>query len=166
MPRISPIDAGGTNVTAFLDTVAMSELGAAILANPKSDDGYRILCGSTPERLRLFISYADHPRDAVEYQPDKFSTAAGRYQLLARYFDYYRALLKLKDFSPISQDRIAIQQIRERKALGFIQVGRLADAVDACKTIWASLPGAGYGQRENSFGMLAEAYKAAGGTIA
>ncbi|TPQ32162.1 glycoside hydrolase, partial [Burkholderia ubonensis] len=45
MARISVAAAGGKNRVAFLDTVAVSEIGAALLA--KSDDGYNVLVGST-----------------------------------------------------------------------------------------------------------------------
>jgi muramidase (phage lysozyme) len=63
------------------------------------------------DRVTLFDSYADHPREPV-FLPKfgVYSTAAGRYQLLARYFDDYRALLSLPDFSPECQDQIALRQ--------------------------------------------------------
>jgi len=34
-----------------------------------------------------------------------------------------------------------------------------------CARIWASLPGAGYGQHENKLNDLQAAYEAAGGTM-
>ncbi|PHV09639.1 hypothetical protein CSQ89_20590 [Chitinimonas sp. BJB300] len=94
------------------------------------------------------------------------STAAGRYQLLARYYDAYRKQLELKDFSPINQDRIAIQQIRERGALHLIQSGQIEAAIQRVRNIWASLPGASYGQHENSLDSLLVAYTKAGGGLA
>ena len=74
-----------TNRAAFLDMIAFSEIGPDLLA--KSDNGYNILCGSTPAHPLLFNSYGDHPRQAM-FLPKLgiYSTAAGRYQLLARYF--------------------------------------------------------------------------------
>ena len=45
------------------------------------------------------------------------STGAGRYQLLSRWWDAYHKQLGLKDFSPKSQDAVALQQIKERGAL-------------------------------------------------
>ena len=45
------------------------------------------------------------------------STGAGRYQLLSRWWDACRKQLGLKDFSPKSQDAVALQQIKERGAL-------------------------------------------------
>ena len=51
----------------------------------------------------------------------------------------------LKDFSPKSQDAVALQQIKERGALPMIDRGRyLGQAIDRCSNIWASLLGAGY----------------------
>ena len=38
--------------------------------------------------------------------------------------------------------------------------------IDKVKNIWASLPGAGYGQHENKLDKLITAYKDAGGTVA
>lgn len=153
------------NQKAFLDTIAFSELGHALMA--ASDDGYNVIVGSTPRKPILFDSYADHPRRLIDLPKLGIkSTAAGRYQLLARYFDAYKKQLKLKDFSPACQDAIALQQIRERRALEDIEAGRFAEAVRKCKNIWASLPGAGYGQHENSLALLEAAFIAAGGTLA
>src|SRR5271155_5299338 len=98
------------NREAFLSTIAWSE-GTSRVAG--SDNGYNVLVGGT-----LFTSYADHPRVSV-FLPklNIYSTAAGRYQLLERYFDSYKALLDLPDFSPASQDAIALQQIDECEVL-------------------------------------------------
>ena len=48
----------------------------------------------------------------------------------------------LKDFSPKSQDAVALQQIKERGALPMIDRGDIRQAIDRCSNIWASLPGA------------------------
>jgi muramidase (phage lysozyme) len=159
MARISQTAAGGQNRVAFLDMLAHSEIGAALLA--KSDDGYDVLVGSTAAHPLLFKGYADHP-NILNARLN--STAAGRYQLLHRYFTAYAKTLGLPDFSPVSQDLIALRQIKEQGALPFIDAGRLADAVAHCSNIWASLPGSPYGQHVNEFSDLRLAYLAAGGT--
>ncbi len=154
------------NVKAFLDMLAVSEIGEGLLA--VSDNGYNVIVGSTAERPTLFDSYRDHPRRSVELviQGRRLrSTAAGRYQLLARYFDAYRRLLKLPDFSPTSQDAIAIRQLQEQGAMSDIEAGRFSRAVGKARKIWASLPGSGYGQHENAMSVLQEAYVRAGGVI-
>lgn len=161
MCRLTAEQAGGRNVCAFLDMIRWSEIGPALLA--KSDDGYNVLVGATPAKPLLFTSYADHPH---VLNTQLKSSAAGGYQILARYWPYYRDMLGLVDFSPESQDRYAIQQLRERGAFKLVQAGHLVAAVAHVSSIWASLPGAGYLQRENSITDLRAAYVAAGGLIA
>lgn len=152
------------NRRAFLDMLAASEIGPALLA--VSDNGYNVIVGSTPANPDLFTSYATHPNKLVMLRPGLASTAAGRYQLLHRYYTVYKVQLGLPDFSPDSQDAIALQQIRERGALPLIDMGNFALAVARCSNIWASLPGAGYGQHENEIAKLEDAYTAAGGALA
>ena len=85
--------------------------------------------------------------------PKLKSTGAGRYQLLSRWWDAYRKQLGLKDF-PESQDAVALQ-IKERGALPMIDRGDIRSrAIDRCSNIWASLPGAGYGQFEHKADSL------------
>ncbi len=153
-----------TQRQAFLDMIAYSELGPKLLA--LSDNGYNVIVGSTPAKPILFSGYSDHPRKVIQLRPTLASSAAGRYQLLARYFDAYKRQLGLPDFSPASQDAIALQQIRERGALNYVDAGQVAQAIDLVKNIWASLPGAGYGQHENLFVELRAAFVDAGGVLA
>lgn len=161
MARLTPEQAGGRNVCAFLDMLAWSEIGPKLLA--ASDDGYNVIVGSTPSRTNLFTSYADHPNVYVKAMN---STAAGRYQILYRWWPHYRDQLQLPDFGPESQDRYAIQQLRERRALKLVQAGHVIAAVACCTNIWASLPGNSYGQPVNSIADLREAYERAGGVLA
>ena len=67
-----------------------------------------------------------------------------------------------KDFSPKSQDAVALQQIKERGALPMIDRGDIRQAIDRCSNIWASLPGAGYGQFEHKADSLIAKFKEAG----
>jgi muramidase (phage lysozyme) len=145
-----------TNLSAFLTMIATSEGTAG-----KGDDGYNVLVGGT-----LFTGYADHPRIKVDLGHGLVSTAAGRYQILERYYDAYKALLHLPDFSPASQDAIATQMIREHHALDDVEAGRFDAAVGEVAKIWASLPGAGYDQHENQLAYLRQSYTSAGGTLA
>ena len=70
-----------------------------------------------------------------------------------------------EDFSPKSQDAVALQQIKERGALPMIDRGDIRQAIDRCSNIWASLPGAGYGQFEHKADSLIAKFKEAGGTV-
>ncbi|MCE7517140.1 glycoside hydrolase family protein [Halomonas titanicae] len=71
----------------------------------------------------------------------------------------------MPDFGPISQDRGAIQQIREQCALPLIQAVEIAEAIHRCRNIWTSLPGAGYGQHEHSLERLPLEFKCAPGEL-
>ncbi|WAC45562.1 glycoside hydrolase family 104 protein [Pseudomonas sp. SL4(2022)] len=161
MARITAAQAGGPNVLAFLDMLAWSE-GTDRPGQSTREQGYDVIVGGG-----LFAGYADHPRKLIPLPKLGIkSTAAGRYQLLSRYYDAYKRQLGVPDFSPLSQDKIAIQQIRERRALPDIQAGRIAEAIAKCRNIWASLPGAGYGQHEHALDDLIDHYLAAGGVLA
>lgn len=144
---------------AFLDMLAWSE-GTDNGRQPTKNHGYDVIVGGS-----LFTDYADHPRKLITLNQRLKSTAAGRYQLLARYWDAYRKQLGLNDFSPTSQDAVALQQIKERGALPLIDRGDIRQAIDRCSNIWASLPGAGYGQFEHKADALIAKFKAAGGKV-
>lgn len=171
--------AGGVDVVAFLDTLAFSE-GTSTSPVTK-DDGYDVIVTGV-DGPEIFTDYSDHP---FVHRPAKLvvapgprfpnglrSSASGRYQLLVRYFIAYKAKLKLSDFSPLSQDLIAIQQMKERGSLARLQSGSidkaiaahlvpldLEEAIEEDSSIWASLPGNNYGQGGHSMGTLVEKYE-------
>lgn len=160
MARITAERAGGQNVLAFLDMIAFTE-GTDNNRQPTKDDGYDVLVGG-----KLFTSYKDHPNVLVRLNANLSSTAAGRYQILHRFWVHYKRQLNLPDFSPISQDLYAIQQLKERKAIPLLQAGRFEDAVRACNNIWASLPGSPYGQHTYKMSEAKGVYVMHGGTYA
>ncbi len=144
------------NIKAFLDTIAFSEGTKGI-----GFDGYNMIVGG-----ELFSDYSTHPNKKVWIKRiGQYSTAAGRYQILNRNWEFYKLKLSLVDFSPQSQDEIAIQLIKECGAYKDIIDGNISVAIKKCCHIWASLPGAGYGQRENKEEKLTEVYLECGGTI-
>ena len=120
--------------------------------------GYDVIVGG-----ELFTDYSDHPRKLVTLNPKLKSTGAGRYQLLSRWWDAYSSLAWKT--LPKSQDAVALQQIKERGALPMIDRGDIRQAIDRCSNIWASLPGAGYGQFEHKADSLIAKFKEAGGTV-
>lgn len=151
-------------IKAFLDMIAWSELGEELI--DLSDNGYNVIVGSTPSRPVLFHDYSDHPRRLITPRRGmKPSSAAGRYQILARNFDVYRKSLRLRNFGPDAQDRIAIKLITECDATDDIIHGDIKAAIAKCASRWASLPGAGYGQHEHRAASLIAAFKAAGGVV-
>jgi len=145
---------------AFLDALAVGD-GTDNGRQQTRNRGYDVIVGGS-----LFTDYSKHPNQLVRLRPGLSSTAAGRYQLLSKYYGHYKDLLGLPDFSPESQDQIALQQISERRALADIDAGRIADAVKKCNTIWASLPGSPYGQRTESLDDFLGYFRKAGGKVA
>lgn len=146
------------NVAAFLDTLAHSEIGPALLA--ASDDGYNVLVGSTADHPMLFKSYADHPRQLVPLPKLGIkSTAAGRYQFLERTWDgLWQGQGRSKPFTPENQDAGCIELLRQCRAYPQIIAGNIEQAINLARGIWASLPGAGYGQHEHKMADLLAVY--------
>ena len=157
------------NRKAFLDMLAVSE---GTSTSPATlNNGYDVIVTGVDGVPEVFTDYSDHPFN--NGRPSKVinshgltSNASGRYQFMLRDWHHYRDQLKLPDFSPDSQDLWALQLIRERSALPLIDLGEFAAAVARVSNLWASLPGAGYGQRENQLARLEAAYTAAGGVLA
>ena len=143
---------------AFLDMLAWSE-GTDNGRQKTRNHGYDVIVGG-----ELFTDYSDHPRKLVTLN----KTQINRRRTLPASFPLVGCLpqtLGLKDFSPKSQDAVALQQIKERGALPMIDRGDIRQAIDRCSNIWASLPGAGYGQFEHKADSLIAKFKEAGGTV-
>jgi hypothetical protein len=107
MTRITAAQAGGLNRTPFLDMTATSKIG-------------RELCDA-PEHAQRRVEFDDR----------------GPVQELHQYAVAYNASLHLPDFGPVSQNLIALKQIRERAALRFIDARNFPKAVALCSNIWA-----------------------------
>jgi len=143
-----------SNVKAFLDMLAVSE-GTAL----RGDDGYNILVGGG-----TFQGYKDHPRIYVPLpRLGITSSAAGRYQFLWGTWVDLRNSIDLPDFTPISQDLACIELIKRAGAYEAVLAGDVHTAILKCSKVWASLPGAGYGQHENAEAQLVAAYTRSGG---
>ncbi|MEX2986836.1 glycoside hydrolase family protein [Serratia fonticola] len=157
------------NLRAFLDMLAWSE-GTSTSPATKNN-GYDVIVTGIDKKPEIFTDYSDHPFN--KGRPSKVinskglaSNASGRYQFMLRDWAHYKGLLNLPDFGPEAQDKWAMQLIKERRALQDIEAGKIAQAINNCRNIWASLPGAGYGQPEHKVDRLLAQYKAAGGKLA
>lgn len=129
MPFTNPnLLLGGQNTAAFLDMLAWSE-GASTSPATKCD-GYDVIVTGIDRKPEIFADFSTHPFSRG--RPSKVinsrgltSNAAGRYQFMHKDWQHYRNLLKLPDFGPASQDKWAVQLIRERGAIPDIQAGNL-----------------------------------------
>jgi len=157
------------NRTAFLAMIGWSE-GTRTCSITKRD-GYDVIVTGIDGKPEIFTDFSRHPfahgrAPKLINSKGLESTASGRYQLLLKWWRAYSASLGLKDFSPASQDAIAIQQIRERAALPLIDNGDIALAIQRCSNLWASFPGANYAdQHMHQMDALLAAFTAAGGKL-
>ncbi|PMS38856.1 hypothetical protein C0Z20_00820 [Trinickia symbiotica] len=151
------------NVQAFLDMISMSEGTYG-----QGDNGYNVVVGGS-----LFDNgYVDHPRIVVQTQYGR-SDAAGRYQIMAaapgiqtNTWDWISAKLGLTDFSPASQDAVAIYILQWKGAYTDVLNGNIQSAIAKVAGQWASLPGSPYGQNTNNLDAVLGWYQGAGGAIA
>lgn len=148
------------NRQAFLDTLAWAE-GTDKPGQETNCRGYDVLVGG-----ELFTDFSKHPEILVKLPRYGISSsAAGRYQFIRTTWHALRRRLKLPDFGPESQDKACLELLRECGALAYIDAGKFDLACHSARKIWASLPGAGYGQREQKIATLRKIYTEAGGTL-
>jgi muramidase (phage lysozyme) len=144
------------NVRAMLDAIAACEGTAGPL-------GYRTQFGGG-----TFDSFADHPKQVIERTlagKPLASSAAGRYQFLARTWGSLVEQYGFPSFEPQWQDAGAVALIEGRGALEDVIAGRLEAAVRKLAPEWASLPGAPYGQPTKHITFVRDAYLRAGGRL-
>jgi muramidase (phage lysozyme) len=157
------------NRKAFLNAIAYAE-GTDPNHPTSINRGYDVIVSGV-DGPEIFTDYSAHPFASGRKPKDVngrglYSSASGRYQFMRVHWEHYRDQLGLPDFGPESQDRWAIQLIRERRALPDIDSGHFLVAIGKVSNLWASLPGAGYGQPERKLSALENAYEASGGTFA
>ena len=150
-------------VRAFLYTIAASE--GTLDAKGRIEYG-RIVKGKVlrspynpslvGRRDVVITDFSRHPEILVECSKTLQSSAAGFLQAIRKTWKSASATMGITDFSPHSQELVAVELIRQRGAMSFILRGDLPGAFKNSKLRleWASFPGAGYGQRENSLVKL------------
>lgn len=148
------------NVAAFLKAIATAEGGGY-------DFRYGALKGRRNDRWR-FTDTSTHPGPGI----DGKSTAAGMYQITRPTWQHHGGKLGLHDFSPRTQDLIAVEILCSIGVIDAIKEGVIARVMPKAARIWAALP-AGPGQRNLhppqrylDYERFLEAYRAAGGRTA
>ena len=123
-----------SNVKRYLD----------ILAEAEGANYNTIVGGST------FDDYSKHPGIVGVKTKEGSSTAAGRYQITKSTYDEYAKKLNISDFSPESQDKIALAIIKDKGALQDLETGDYTAANKKLGKTWASLPTSPYSQPKRS----------------
>ncbi|MFN6486299.1 MULTISPECIES: peptidoglycan DD-metalloendopeptidase family protein [unclassified Nostoc] len=129
------------NMRATLDTIAFAE-GAK----------YNMIFGGS-----TFSSYAKHPNKVIKLSGYS-SSASGRYQFLNTTWAGLQSSLGLPDFSPVSQDKGAVELIRQKGAVNDVEQGNFESSITKVNSVWASLPGSPYGQPTKTMSALKTYY--------
>ena len=98
---------------------------------------------------------------AAALSPGCVSTAAGAYQITKPTYLRLMARLKTTDFSPMTQDEMALELAREKGALSEIDNGNIVAAVAHLASVWASLPGSAAGQGTRTVAFIQDAFDTA-----
>lgn len=164
MNNTAPVGNPNANLQAFLDMISISEGTYGL-----GDNGYNVVVGGST----FDNGYVDHPRIVVHTRWG-YSDAAGRYQIMAAVpgqintntWDWISARLGLTDFSPASQDAVAIYILKWKGAYNDVLAGNVRSAIAKVAGQWASLPGSPYGQSPHDMGTVLAWYQQVGGAIA
>lgn len=141
----------------FLNMLAASEGTAG-----RGNDGYNIMFGGG-----AFTDYDTHPNVKNKYI-DKTgkagsSTAAGRYQILNPTYKSVADQLGITDFTPESQDKIAIALMVQKGAADSVKNGDVSTFIRKMNNTWTSLPGSTEGAKYHSqrdMGFIVGAFNA------
>lgn len=135
-------------VRDFLDILAKAEGTYG-----KGDNGYNVAFGGDTT-----VGYDAHPGQYYEFtQTDgkkNRTSAAGRYQFIKPTYDTLAQRLGVTDFSPETQDRMALELIRENGALDDVLGGNYEAAINKLGGVWASLPSSTAPQPHRSMAEL------------
>lgn len=125
-------------VLAFLDVIARHEVGGYYDFKFSEDWYYTQLGGALFTRAEA----------AKGYPYSTGTKAAGRYQFHRRDWDHFQKVYpnRVRDFTPQSQDIIALWKLEYRGALKPLLAGDIRTAISKAGKEWASLPGSPYGQ--------------------
>lgn len=122
-------------VIAWLDTLAEAEIGSEAFS---ADRGYNVLFGGQrttdlSQHPGIYTSFTGQNQKTIK------TSAAGRYQMIERTAKALSQQYGITDFSPQSQDLLAIALMKEVGALPYIMAGDFENAERRLAKRWASL---------------------------
>lgn len=147
------------NVAAFLKAIGEAEGGGY-------DFKYGAVKGKRNDPWR-FTDTSTHPGPGYGGQ----TTAAGMYQITVDTWRDHGGKMGLTDFSPKTQDLIAVEMLRSLGVIDNIEAGDIASAMAQAAKKWAALPmGPGLAnhyppQPYMDYNTFLATYKAAGGSV-
>jgi len=156
-PDQSTIDNAVSDIVNQPDPQSSVNAFLGVIRQFESNNDYSILYGGGH-----FYDYSHHPDIKVPinlpgYQ-GKFSTAAGAYQINFPTYNEFAPGLGITDFSPASQDAIALAILQATGAYDAIIGGDIPGAFQLASSRWASLPGSVAGQNPQSLVTATNTY--------
>ncbi|MGN6525348.1 MAG: paar repeat-containing protein [Burkholderiaceae bacterium] len=149
------------NVKAFLDMIAWAEGG-------DYDLKYGGVVGRKNDKWRI-TDFSLPPGPGA----DGSTTASGRYQInVANWTENGKKKMGITDFSPHSQDLIAVEGLRQVHAIDAVLAGDMDEAIPRASRTWNSLPQGKdkgnrvAGQHYVSWNDAIAKFQACGGTLA
>lgn len=136
---------------AFLATIRWAETGTS------GDESYRKLVFNG-----TFNDLSTHPlikQCAPINRKRVCSTAAGAYQMLDKSWYDLQPKLNLTNFSPASQDKMAVEYIRRNQAIADVEAGNFDTALQKVGRVWASIPYNNYNQNAKTLEQLRSYYQ-------
>jgi muramidase (phage lysozyme) len=101
-----------------------------------------------------FSDFSRHPNVVGLRTAEGPSTAAGRYQITGTTYRDVAPKIGVNDFSPESQNRVAIELIRRNGALDDVLSGNFDNAIKKLGSTWASLPTSPYSQPKRDWNFV------------
>lgn len=101
-----------------------------------------------------FSDFSRHPNVVGLRTAEGPSTAAGRYQITGTTYRDVAPKIGVTDFSPESQNRVAIELIRRNGALDDVLSGNFDNAIQKLGSTWASLPTSPYSQPKRDWNFV------------
>ena len=125
----------------------------ALIRKFESRNRYNVVYGGG-----TFTDYSTHPRIKVYFHDPRraepgnnnYTTAAGAYQITSTTFDDFSRKTKTTDFSPATQDLLAMAILKQSGAYDAIVAGDISSALNLASKRWASLPGSTSGQAQQT----------------
>lgn len=132
-------------VRSALDMIARAEIGN----DYRNNGGYDVMFG-TRQRFGSFAAHPNQPRPYTnKHGQRKTSNDAGRYQISKKTYDYLVKRYGFTDFTPQTQDIMAIILMMENGSLNDIASGNIENTLLKLGKTWMSFYTSQLGQKEH-----------------
>lgn len=148
-----------------MDTGAQISAFLAVIRQFEANHQYDVLYGGGH-----FYDFSRHPNTRIAINlpgyEGKYSTAAGAYQINFPTYKEFAAKIGVTDFSPETQDALALAILKTTGAIDAIVAGDIPLAFSLAAPRWASLPGSKANQHPQNLQTALNYFEQFGGVYA